>query len=80
PSQPLFDIAALRQSANGVTADIVFSGEVFEMEDQRNWSDASFKTYCRPLSWPSPFWLRAGERVEQAISIALSGAAAGASG
>lgn len=80
PSQPLFNIAGLRQIANGFTVDIAFSGEVFEMEDQRNWSDASFKTYCRPLSWPSPYWLRAGETVGQVISISLSGGGAGANG
>lgn len=73
PSQPVFDITALRQGANGVTADIAFSGDVFEMEDQRNWSDASYKTYCRPLSLPTPYALAAGAGVEQRIAIALSG-------
>lgn len=73
PSQPVFDIAALRQEANGVVADIVFSGEIFEMEDQRNWSDASYKTYCRPLSLPYPYEVAAGSVIEQSITIRLSG-------
>ena len=30
------------------------TGDVFEMEDQRNWSDASYKTYSRPLAHPVP--------------------------
>lgn len=29
--------------------ELRFSGELFELEDQRNWGDASFKTYCSPL-------------------------------
>jgi D-apionolactonase len=43
------------------------------MEDQRNWSDASYKTYCRPLSRPFPYVVEAGEVIEQRITIALSG-------
>ena len=35
-------------------------GDEFEMEDQRNWSDASFKTYGRPLELPWPFALPSG--------------------
>ena len=34
-------------------ASFAFSGaDRFEMEDQRQWLDASFKTYCRPLRQP----------------------------
>jgi hypothetical protein len=73
PSQPVFDIAKLIQTANGITAEIAFSGDVFEMEDQRNWSDASYKTYCRPLSLPYPYRLAAGDTVTQRIDITLSG-------
>ncbi len=80
PSQPVFDIEALRQDANGVIAEIRFGGEVFEMEDQRNWSDASYKTYCRPLSKPYPYTIAKGEVVEQTITLSLSGAGAAASG
>lgn len=73
PHQPALDIAGLRQEANGVSADIQFAGEVFEMEDQRNWTDASFKTYCRPLSLPFPFELAAGETVVQSVTVQITG-------
>lgn len=54
------DIAGLAHQVRGVTVGIDFSGETFEMEDQRNWTDASFKTYCRPLARPAPtIWRRA---------------------
>lgn len=74
PSQPASDIVALRQEANGVVVDIAFAGETFEMEDQRNWSDASYKTYCRPLALPYPFQMAADETVEQSITLRVSGA------
>jgi hypothetical protein len=41
----------------------------WETEDHRNWLDASFKTYFRPLSLPWPYTLKAGEPVEQAVTL-----------
>ncbi len=73
PDQPARNIAALSHVVQGIHVDIGMEGEVFEMEDQRNWSDASFKTYCRPLSLPWPYSLRAGEEVRQTIRISLTG-------
>lgn len=72
PSQPAFDIRRLRHRVGPVEVEIAFDGDVFEMEDQRNWTDASFKTYCRPLSWEVPFKIRAGETVSQSIRIAAA--------
>src|SRR4030095_331083 len=56
PNQPFFDIRAIacEVATTGVTAEIRFAGDVFEMEDQRNWTDASFKTYSTPLRLPLP--------------------------
>jgi hypothetical protein len=73
PEQVAAGIAGLRHCVNGIDTEITFQGEVFEMEDQRNWSDASFKTYCRPLSLPFPYRLRAGEIHRQQIHIRLAG-------
>ena len=53
PHQPAYDIRAL--SSEGVT--VAFEGDAFEMEDQRNWTDASFKTYNRALADPFPYLL-----------------------
>ena len=77
PSQPAFDIVGIRHQVSGVDVDISFAGEIFEMEDQRNWSDASFKTYCHPLVFPFTYTLGAGESYVQSISISLSGGRAG---
>lgn len=75
PAQPATEIAGLAYEVDGIGVDISFSGETFEMEDQRNWSDASFKTYCRSLFAPHPYRIAAGETVRQRIEIELSGAA-----
>ncbi|MBV9287293.1 MAG: hypothetical protein JO288_05630, partial [Hyphomicrobiales bacterium] len=45
----------------------------FEMEDQRNWTDASYKTYVRPLALPWGYTLGKGTRHEQAINLSFSG-------
>jgi hypothetical protein len=73
PSQPVFDIVGLHYAVDGANVSLRFSDEIFEMEDQRNWTDASFKTYCRPLSRPWPYTLPAGEPVRQGITLKLSG-------
>jgi hypothetical protein len=73
PEQVAAGIAGLRYGVDGIDTEITFQGEVFEMEDQRNWSDASFKTYCRPLSLPFPYRLSAGEIQRQQIHIRLAG-------
>jgi hypothetical protein len=77
-AQPVFDIAALAHAVDGVDVSIAFSGEIFEMEDQRNWGDASYKTYCRPLTKPYPYELAKGEIVRQEIVVEASGARAAA--
>ncbi len=74
PAQPFFDIRVIRHApAPGLELDCRFAGEVFEMEDQRNWSDASFKSYCRPLALPFPYRIAAGEQLTQEIELALAG-------
>jgi hypothetical protein len=73
PHQPAFDIAALAWPADGLAVRAEFTGEVFEMEDHRNWTDASFKTYGTPLALPVPVALAAGTRVEQTISLVVDG-------
>ncbi|MFJ6653391.1 hypothetical protein ACIQLJ_11400 [Microbacterium sp. NPDC091313] len=75
PHQPVADIAALAWRSDAGPAEIAFTGDVFEMEDQRNWTDASFKTYSRPLVLPFPYPVAAGERVHQSVRVTVTGAA-----
>ncbi|WP_194410419.1 hypothetical protein [Microbacterium cremeum] len=73
PHQPAFDIAGLSWSHDGLDVEVRFAGDVFEMEDQRNWTDASYKTYSRPLALLFPYPLAPGERVVQSIDVSVSG-------
>ena len=74
PSQPVFDIRALTHTVcPGVTATCTMTGDAFEMEDQRNWTDASYKTYIRPLANPRPYTLAAQEVIRQSVQLDLKG-------
>ncbi|QDV34727.1 hypothetical protein [Tautonia plasticadhaerens] len=72
PHQPFRDIRAIAHEADtGVWVEVRLEGEAFEMEDQRNWTDASFKTYGTPLDLPFPVEVARGTRVEQSATIRL---------
>jgi hypothetical protein len=74
PHQPYFNIRAITHAVQpGVSAEVLMEGDTFEMEDQRNWTDASYKTYCTPLGDPFPVTVEAGAVIEQAITIKLTG-------
>lgn len=73
PHQPAKNLRAIsHEVAPGIRARVEFEGEVFEMEDQRNWTDASFKTYCTPLEIPYPVEVVKGTRISQKIKINLA--------
>ena len=57
----------------GVRADLRLEGSSYEMEDQRNWSDASYKTYCPPLKLPFPSEIPAGSSFLQAVTLTVTG-------
>ena len=48
---------------------IDLQGDVFETEDQRAFTDASFKTFSRPLEMPRPFKVDAGTLIRQVVTI-----------
>ena len=61
------DIRALtHEPLPGVRVACRMEGDAFEMEDQRNWLDASYKTYVRPLALPWPYTIGKGEQLEPA--------------
>jgi len=72
PHQPFMNLRAITHEVMpGVRAEVRMEGDVFEMEDQRNWTDASFKTYCTPLGLPFPVTVDAGTKVSQAITVRI---------
>ncbi|MBI5771373.1 MAG: hypothetical protein HZA93_26605 [Verrucomicrobia bacterium] len=71
---PFVDLRAIsHEVAPGVRAEVRMEGDAFEMEDQRNWGDASFKTFCTPLRLPRPVRVNRGTRVRQKITVRLLG-------
>ena len=75
PGQPFFDIRRIRcEIEAGLECETAFSGEIFEMEDQRNWTDASFKTYCTPLGLPFPVTVEEGTEIHQSVTVRIFGA------
>ena len=74
PHQPYADMRAIAHPvAPGLWAEVRFAGDIFEMEDQRNWTDASYKTYCTPLSLPFPVEVKKGTRIAQSVTLTLQG-------
>jgi D-apionolactonase len=75
PEQCFFDVRALSHEAvPGVWATCTMEGDAWEMEDHRNWLDASFKTYVRPLALPHPYTIKGGSTVTQTVMLNFSGA------
>ena len=72
PITAIHDLGVIsHEVAPGLWADVTFSGDLFEMEDQRNWIDASYKTFCTPLRLPFPLEVAAGTRITQAVELRL---------
>jgi hypothetical protein len=46
-----------------------FGGDLFELEDQRNWGDASFKSYCTPLRLGYPRAVAEGARIAHRVDL-----------
>jgi hypothetical protein len=67
--------ALTHQVTREVWAEVRFEGDEFEMEDQRNWIDASYKTYCTPLQLPFPVEVQQGTRITQTVRLTLQGIA-----
>ncbi len=75
--KPVIPFNEMRAVAHAVApnlwAEINFSGDIFELEDQRNWTDASYKTYSTPLRLPFPAAIQQGALIAQAITLTLTG-------
>jgi hypothetical protein len=53
--------------------NFVFEGDLFEMEDHRNWTDASFKTYSTPEALGFPHEATAGQQITQKVTMTVAG-------
>ena len=74
PDVPFANITELRYDiAPGVTATLTFEGDTFGMEDQRNWTDDSFKTYSMMHGAKLPAEFKPGMKIRQSITIRITG-------
>ncbi|HOW10030.1 MAG TPA: hypothetical protein PLX08_09525 [Bacteroidales bacterium] len=73
PFQVFTNIRSMSWTREGISCKLDFEGDVFETEDQRNWTDASFKTYSTPLSLPHPVWIEKGSKIFQKVQLNVSG-------
>jgi len=71
PHQPARDVAGLAWRTGGLGVSLGLSGDVFEVEDQRNWTDASFKTYSTPLDRPFPVALGVGSTFAHGLELTV---------
>ena len=72
PVQPFAELRALtHEIAPGMWAAVRCEGDIFELEDQRNWLDGSYKIYSRPLRFPFPYQITAGTTLRQAVTVQL---------
>jgi hypothetical protein len=72
PVEPFSEMRALTmEMESGLRVRLQMEGDIFEMEDQRNWTDASYKTFCTPLRLPYPVVIPAGTRIQQKITLSL---------
>lgn len=85
PDQPALNISKLRYPLSGSESVMISfnatlpdsSSDSFEMEDQRNWGDASYKTYSGSLLAPWPYAVKQDDCFEQAIRISIEPGVAG---
>jgi hypothetical protein len=77
-AQCFFEVAAMtHEPLPGVRLTCRMEGDAWECEDHRNWTDASYKTYVRPLSRGWPYTIPGGGEVRQTIRLTFSPSVAG---
>ncbi|MFP4162733.1 MAG: hypothetical protein ACLFQB_03440 [Chitinispirillaceae bacterium] len=73
PYQPIMNISSMiTYLSPSESVKISTEGEVFEMEDQRNWTDATFKMYCPPAAEPGLHYVDEGSEVSQKVALEIS--------
>ncbi len=73
PARPFTDIKSMNWIIDGHECKLDFYGDVFETEDQRNWTDASYKTYSTPIKIPYPVKISKGEKIIQEVELKIEG-------
>ena len=73
PTRPFTDIKRMEWNVSDNDCRLDFHGDIFETEDQRNWTDASYKTYSTPISIPYPVRMLKGDKISQKVELKVRG-------
>ncbi len=74
PVPPFTNIVELQQEPGSAReVRLRFDGDLFEMEDQRAFGDASFKTFSTPLSLAWPVLVEPGVPIRQVVTVQPAG-------
>jgi hypothetical protein len=57
----------------GLTVRFEFAGDLFEMQDHRNWTDGNYKSYGTPLAIPWPMDAHQGQSMQQTVTVRVDG-------
>ncbi len=72
PVQPFKNLRTLTHQVSEKTSlRCEMLGDAFEMEDHRQWNDASYKTYVRPLELPWPYTVPKNTPMEQTVKLSV---------
>lgn len=74
PDRPFTDVSQMRwTSADDLRCELLFEGDVFETEDQRNWTDDSYKTYSGPQYRVPMLHIAKGDTMHQQVTLQITG-------
>ncbi len=59
----------------GLETVVALDGDLLELQDHRNWTDANLKSYATPLALGFPFESTDGQRLRQVLTIGFRGTA-----
>lgn len=77
PGDPFVNVRSMTiTTPEQVGIAIRFEGDLFQTEDQRNWTDGSYKTFCTPLHVPYPVYVKQGTKINQSVVIRVREAGA----
>ena len=60
-------------AADDLHATLTFQPDPYETEDQRAWTDASYKSYSPPLDRPHPVTYEPGDALDLRVDLAVAG-------
>lgn len=71
PVWPFTDIKLMRWNTGNNAVELAFEGDLFETEDQRNWTDDSYKTYSGPQYKTPMLDIHKGDKINHKIILSV---------